>query len=458
MGMRTGPSEPGDDERGTATKARRCLELNRELLGEAREAFAERLVAAGQGGLFCKWQPGSSDDDSDTQNLVGLLDRLIEADANYPGGVESYLAGAVALLDSAGLDETQILRYQIGVKEQVLHFFPPDHAGHALLAAAATPSQPAATEDDEPRVEAETTPPSRPNLSAKAATPQAVVQRKPGARKLSRPSKQANMLNLRCWAKFWCVCLLHCSHPLLSLTREVCSCRRCRSTYTAKDKTGRIIQYGGRAIKWYLRTKNPDSLWADRLDVMASNASKGRAMFRFFRWIDDFYKFFDALTSNTGGALQVFACVSTLAKAFFILANNFYWLMSFKLAGPGAGWLTFVDPKKWKLWSARIRMVEIFSGLAVQQLVTLRCNKILAQATAADSASEADNTVSGTSTSAVGTEVASAAAGSDKTVAAARAKRRSASFRTGVYLLNIITYGDTSGLLKSIFGRSVNEG
>ena len=179
---------------------------------------------------------------------------------------------------------------------------------------------------------------------------------------------------------------------------------------------------------------------------------------RFFRWIDDFYKFFDALTSNTGGALQVFTCVSALAKAIFILANNFYWLMSFKLAGPSAGWLTFVDPKKWKLWSARIRMVEIFSGLAVQQLVTLRCNRILAQAATADSASKADKAVSRTSTSAVGTELASAAAGSDKTVAAARAKRRSASFRTGVYLLNIVTYGDTSGLLKAVFGRSVNEG
>ena len=210
-------------------------------------------------------------------------------------------------------------------------------------------------------------------------------------------------------------------------------------------------------MKFYLRTKNPDSVWADRLDVMASNASKGRAMFRFFRWIDDFYKFFDALTSNTGGALQVFTCVSTLAKAIFILANNFYWLMSFKLAGPGAGWLTFVDPKKWKLWSARIRMVEIFSGLLVQQLVTLRCNRILSQVPATDLAPKADETADAKSDG-VGANVALAVAVSDKKIAAARAKRRSAAFRTGVYLLNVITYGDTSGFLKAIFGRSVNEG
>jgi hypothetical protein len=212
MGMRTGPSEPGDDERGTATKARRCLELNRELLGTGRVAFAERLIAAGQGGLFCKWQPGSSDDDSDTQKLLGLLDRLIEADAKHPGGVESYLAGAVALLDSAGVDATQILRYQIGVKEHALHLFLPDRADNPLQATTATPSLPAAT-DEGPRIEAEPSPPLRPSLSVDAAKPQAVAQPTPGGRTLSQPSKRANMLNLRCWAKFWCVCLVHCSLP-----------------------------------------------------------------------------------------------------------------------------------------------------------------------------------------------------------------------------------------------------
>ena len=189
---------------------------------------------------------------------------------------------------------------------------------------------------------------------------------------------------------------------------------------------------------------------------MTSNASKGRALFRFFRWIDDFYKFFDALTSNTGGALQFFTCVTTLAKAIFILANNFYWMMSLKLCGPGAGWLTFVDPKKWKLWAARIRLVEIFSGIAVQQITTMRCNRILSEAAAADS--KAHKTASGTSVSAVGAEVAPAASVSDKKVEAARGKRRSATFRTGVYLFNILTYGDVSGLFEAVFGRSINEG
>mgnify|MGYP007025681166 CR=1 FL=1 len=205
MGMRTGPSEPGDDERGTATKARRCLELNRQLLGADRAAFAERLVVAGQGGLFCKLPTGSSDDDSDRQDLLELLDNLSEADAKYPGGVESYISGAVALLDSAGLDEKQILRYSIGVKDEALHFFPPDDAGPAAQATAATPSLSAA--EDGPHVDAERSPPSRPNLSIELAKPQAVSQAPLGARKSSQPAKRADMLNLRCWAKFWCVCL-----------------------------------------------------------------------------------------------------------------------------------------------------------------------------------------------------------------------------------------------------------
>lgn len=197
--MRTGPSEPGDDERGTATKARRCLELNRQLLGPDRAAFAERLVVAGQGALFCKLPTGSSDDDSDRQDLLELLDNLSEADAKYPGGVESYISGAVALLGSAGLDEKQILRYSIGVKDEALHFFPPGDAGPAVQVAAVTPSLSAAAEEG-PHVDTE-------RLSVEPAKSQAASQAPLGSLKSSQPPKRADMLNLRCWAKFWCVCL-----------------------------------------------------------------------------------------------------------------------------------------------------------------------------------------------------------------------------------------------------------
>lgn len=202
MGMRTGPSEPGDDERGTATKARRCLELHSQLLGPPRAAFAERLVAAGQGALFCKWSYESNDGDSDSggQSLLLLLDCLIEADAKYPGGVETYISGCRTLLSSAGVDEKQILRYQIGVKDSALHFFPPENVG-LTEAIAATPSVSAVTKDGT-RQEAEASAPSG-SVSTEPVDPQA-RQPAPGVRKLTQTAKQADMLNLRCWAKFWC--------------------------------------------------------------------------------------------------------------------------------------------------------------------------------------------------------------------------------------------------------------
>ena len=48
--------------------------------------------------------------------------------------------------------------------------------------------------------------------------------------------------------------------------------------------------------------------------------------------------------------------------------------------------------------------------------------------------------------------------GDEQRQLAARAKRRSAGFRTAVYLLNTITYGDLSGFHMAVFGRTISEG
>ena len=112
-----------------------------------------------------------------------------------------------------------------------------------------------------------------------------------------KPAKRADMLNGRCWGKFW-------------------------STYTAKDKTGRVIQYGSKALQYYMRLRDPDSVWADTLDTMASNVSKGRALFRLFRWVDDAYKLLDTVRGSTGGALQLCSVLNVAAKTLFIVNNN----------------------------------------------------------------------------------------------------------------------------------------
>ena len=77
----------------------------------------------------------------------------------------------------------------------------------------------------------------------------------------------------------------------------------------------------------------------------------------------------DTVRSSTGGALQLCSVLNVAAKTLFIVNNNVYWMMTWKLAGPGAGWLTFTTAKAVKLFNARLRMFEILTGLLTQLLV-----------------------------------------------------------------------------------------
>ena len=319
MGMRTGPSEPGESD--TDHKARRALAANADRLGPERAALAERLVALGQGQLFVKWPHAPSE--AEAEGMLALADALARCDAACAGGVEGYTATARALLAESGVAPRRIEAYQLLVRDGALHFRPPPEEPAAAAASAAPPAASVAA-------------------AAAAAAPPA-PQEKPVAAP-RKPAKRADMLNGRCWGKFW-------------------------STYTAKDKTGRVIQYGSKALQYYMRLRDPDSVWADTLDTMASNVSKGRALFRLFRWVDDAYKLLDTVRGSTGGALQLFSVLNVAAKTLFIVNNNVYWMMTWKLAGPGAGWLTFTTAKAVKLFNARLRMFEILTGLLTQLLV-----------------------------------------------------------------------------------------
>ena len=402
MGMRTGPSEPGESD--TDHKARRALAANADRLGPERVALAERLVALGQGQLFVKWPHAPSE--AEAEGMLALADALARCDAACAGGVEGYTATARALLAESGVATRRIESYQLLVRDGALHFRPPPEEPAAAAAAA---------------------PPAASAAAAAAAPP--APQEKPVAAP-RKPAKRADMLNGRCWGKFW-------------------------STYTAKDKTGRVIQYGSKALQYYMRLRDPDSVWADTLDTMASNVSKGRALFRLFRWVDDAYKLLDTVRGSTGGALQLCSVLNVAAKTLFIVNNNVYWMMTWKLAGPGAGWLTFTTAKAVKLFNARLRMFEILTGLLTQLLVraNLAPRRPVAQASDARAGPQTIRRCNK-----LLSPPAAIGEGDEQRQLAARAKRRSAGFRTAVYLLNTITYGDLSGFHMAVFGRTISEG
>ena len=245
-------------------------------------------------------------------------------------------------------------------------------------------------------------------------------------------NKQAQLSNPRCWGKFW-------------------------STYTGKDKTARILQYSFRALSFYMRAHNPDSEFAATIQKVSKDVSKGRTVFRLFRWIDEYYKFVDALRSDYKGTLKLTACITTFVKGSFILMNNVYFLLTFKLAGPGTPFLVWLPTKeRFKLISAYVRLIEIVTGQLTQLQLIKRYSAAYAKAhnSVLDAQTRSQAKVQGADSGAgVGLLPAEEEAGEEENRplpsprnanrrAAAAFKRRGAIFKLTVYSMNLITYGE----------------
>lgn len=223
---------------------------------------------------------------------------------------------------------------------------------------------------------------------------------------------RAQFTNLRCWAKFW-------------------------STYTGKDKTARVIQYASRGLKWYLQSRNPNSILAANLNILSKNISTSRVTFRLFRWVDEWFKFVDSSRSGYRGSLKLCDTSANLLKCVFIFMNNIYFLLTWRLAGPGTAWLQWTDKKKWKLLSARVRILEVLTGLVTQLLLIRRWTQLYREASGPQANSPRDV----------------------NRRAAAIFKRRGAMFKAVVYLMNAVTYGENSGLWAAITGGThVHDG
>jgi hypothetical protein len=91
------------------------------------------------------------------------------------------------------------------------------------------------------------------------------------------------------------------------------------------------MQYGFRVVFYFVARGNPESAMAAAFNKASKDISKGRTAFRLFRWLDEYYKFVDALRSDYKGALYLNNAVTTFVKFVFIFMNNIYFLLTFNL-------------------------------------------------------------------------------------------------------------------------------
>jgi hypothetical protein len=118
-----------------------------------------------------------------------------------------------------------------------------------------------------------------------------------------------------------------------------------------------------RVLVVYYRTKQgPDSEWADTLWTLSMNVSLARSAFRLFRWIGEFVTFWDSFRAGFNGQRRIgplwfFSSLRGLAIGTFILMNNLYWALNWKL-------LVFTSASNMKRWASyHIRHIIIRAGI-----------------------------------------------------------------------------------------------
>lgn len=142
------------------------------------------------------------------------------------------------------------------------------------------------------------------------------------------------------------------------------------------------------------------------------------ACFRLFRWIDEFVTAWDTVRSGTTGATYLFSSIRTITIAAFILMNNLFWALNWKL-------LRFTSAAKMKNWAAYVRLVAESSGFIWM---------ILNYSKASKKRSEALQW------------------GDVKAAAAASEAKRAAVYKAIVFFCNFSTYTDIAGVYPATIG------
>jgi len=157
--------------------------------------------------------------------------------------------------------------------------------------------------------------------------------------------------------------------------------------------------------------------------TLSQNASLARSCFRLFRWIDEFCTAYDSARASTGGALWLFSTLRGVSIGTFILMNNLFWGLNWKI-------LTFTTAAKMKQWASYVRLVAESSGLCWMVLKHAGASKKLA---------------------------AAREKGDEKAIAAAKESRTAAVYKAIVFICNFTTYTDISGTYDMVFGSSMSQ-
>ena len=143
-----------------------------------------------------------------------------------------------------------------------------------------------------------------------------------------------------------------------------------------------------------------------------------RSCFRLFRWIDEFVTAWDTVRSDTTGAMYLFSSIRAITIGVFILMNNLFWALNWKL-------LRFTSAANMKNWASYVRLVAESSGFIWMILKYSQASKKRAEAVKK-------------------MDVRGAAAATEAKTAAV--------YKAIVFFCNFSTYSDISGLYPATIG------
>ena len=185
------------------------------------------------------------------------------------------------------------------------------------------------------------------------------------------------------------------------------------------DAQPKCIPGAVRCLPSRARRQLPASRARARCSVIVSKTAVPRSScFRLFRWIDEFVTAWDTVRSNSSGAMYLFSSIRAITIGTFILMNNLFWALNWKL-------LRFTSAANMKNWASYVRLVAESSGFIWMLLKY----------------SEASN------------KRAKAVKNLDvKGAAAATEAKTAAVYRAIVFFCNFSTYSDISGLYPATIG------
>ena len=155
-----------------------------------------------------------------------------------------------------------------------------------------------------------------------------------------------------------------------------------------------------------------------QLHVGLKPAMPRRSCFRLFRWIDEFVTAWDTVRSGPTGATYLFSSIRAITIGVFILMNNLFWALNWKL-------LRFTSAANMKNWASYVRLVAESSGFIWMILKYSQASKKRAEAVKK-------------------MDVRGAAAATEAKTAAV--------YKAIVFFCNFSTYSDISGLYPATIG------